>query len=547
MTQPDLLSAARRLEKSYQWEQAVDRYRRYLDGRDHASNVTACIGYARCLRNIGDTAAAADILTELIRWQPGDENVLLEQAALYESLMDWSAARKTLQELVRADPEKAKYYFRLGRAQVGLAELEAATDSYQSGLTQCHTIPYDDVVSRVQSMLPKKSAHVRSTYSLAGGLDNVGALIHDTGDSRYFTKIVQAGKSREQLYYEGLLQTHRYLSDISPVYIGSQRIDGLLYMTMELLNPNSAPPTFADAVAISRTIQTVRHADVSSDYANPDYKFQLDLNTPSVVKGFAHVHERRYNRQLFETLHRVTPTAADPGTADQIVHRLENIVMRNHLHILMSPPEHYTLLHGDFKPANIMSSAHGFRVIDWQGFRLGPRFLDIAKYAVHAKIPYPDVREKYLFTATADSLSTVEQIFFLYAYVLMVLLTSMRKSLSTGLASYIEPALADMEAAVIRLQTDEFASFAQLTADRIERLENDLADKESQAKIRSRKLRVRAAQARDIENENKLLSATNRRVKHRLTKVEHSTSWRLTAPLRRAAAAARRHARQFRK
>jgi hypothetical protein len=543
MTQTDLLAAARRLEKSHQWEQAVDHYRRYLDGRAHSSNVKACIGYARCLRNTGDTAAAADILTELIRYRAGDESVLLEQAALYELLMDWSSARNILQELVRINPGKAKYYFRLGRAQVGLAELDAATDSYRSGLAHGHTISYDDVVSRVQSMLPDKSAHVRSTYCLAGGLDNVGALIHDTGDNRYFTKIVQADKSREQLYYEGLLQRHPHLNDISPPYIGSQRIDGLLYMTMELLNPRSASPTFADAVAISQTIQTVRYAEVGPDYANPDYKFQLDLNTPSVVKGFAHVHERRYNRQLFETLHRLAPTAADPDTADQVVHRLENMVMRNRLYILMSPPEHYTLLHGDFKPANIMASARGFRVIDWQGFRLGPRFLDVAKYAVHAKTPYPDVREEYLFATTADGLSTVERIFFLYAYVLMILLTSMRKSLSTGLAAYIEPALSDMETAVTRLQTHEFASAAQLTADRIERLENQLADKESEAAIRSREIQVHTAQAQDTENDNQRLRAANRRLKHRLTKVEHSTSWRLTAPLRRIAAAVRRHTR----
>lgn len=541
MTSSDL-SEARMYEKRRQWDSAVDQYRKYI--ANCGSDITAYIGYARCLRNIGDTSAAARVLDKLTETHPFDEAVLREQAALYESLMAWGSAKATLQKLSSVNPRKPAYYFRLGRAQVGLRELEGARESYKSGLTYSHTQPYDDIIHTIQNALPASDAPIRTTYSLPGGLDNLGALIHQTDNKKYFTKIVQLGKHRERLFYEGLLQEHPQLHSVSPEYVDSHDIDGFLYLTMAALDPATDQPELSDIIEISHIIQSVHFDDMGVEYSNPEYKFQLDLNTPSVVKGFAHIHEQRYNRQLFATLHRLVPAADDAETAEYVVNRLEDRVMGRHLYALISPREHYRLLHGDFKPANIMASSDGWRVIDWQGFRIGPRFLDVAKYVVHAKTPYPVVKERYLSAAGPEPLTTVEQIFFLYTYILMVLLTSMRKPLNTGLAIYIEPALTDMDAYITRLQNEGGASLVSVLADYIQRLETQLAEKESEAQELSDKVGELTVRVNGLEREKRALRTKSRALKRRLKRLEKSTSWRLTAPLRRLATLAKRRTRK---
>lgn len=548
MTKSKLLSDAHGYEQSRQWQKASDRYRRYLTGRPYSSHLETYVSYARCLRHTGDTIAARHILDELVSSCLADETVLLERSALYESLMDWTSTQKVIQELVGIRPEKAAYYFRLGRAQVGTHDFEAAKKSYRIGLTQTHRQGWDVVIRRIQRSLPGSSSQVSSSYTLLGGFDNLGGLVHRTEAGGYFTKIVRARRDREALFYDGLLTQHPQLAGIAPTYHGCQDFDRLRYLTVQMLAPPDPAPELSRVIDISRTIQSVGHDDIGDRYANPAYKFALRLNTPSLVKGFTQIHRAGYNRQLFDTLHRLTPSAQDSDIAQRIVAHLETIIMRNRLYVLISPSEHYTLLHGDFKPANIMSdySTQRFRVIDWQGFRTGPRFLDLVKYVVHAKTPYEQIKDEYLFNQGVGGLSTVEQIFFLYAYVLMILLTSMGKPLTTGLAANIDPALSDMQKCVAQLKYEGFGSAMRTVENRVEQLDNQLTEQAAQVRQQSQDLNKLATRAPDVNQDHVSLSSTNRALKRRIHQLEQSTSWRMTAPLRRIARNGRGLARALR-
>lgn len=349
--------------------------------RPYASHAMSYTAYARCLRHTGDTIAAKRILDGLVSSRLANEAVLLEKSALDESMMDWAAAEEAIQELIRLRPDKAAYYFRLGRAQVGANELDAAEKSYRLGLTQTHPRGWDAVVRCIQDSLPGNRSPTSSKYTLTGGFDNFGGLVNRSEAGEYFTKIVQARRDRETLFYHGLLTQHPQLASISPRYYGSHDIDGLRYLTVQMLTPPDPAPELSQIIDISRTIQSVGYCDVGGEYANPAYKFELKFNTPSVVKGFTHIHRERYNRQLFDTLHRLAPSAHDAETAESVVAELESIIMKDHLYALMSPAEHYTLLHGDFKPSNIMSDA------------VAPRFLRHRLAGVQDRPAFPGYRQ----------------------------------------------------------------------------------------------------------------------------------------------------------
>lgn len=166
---------------------------------------------------------------------------------------------------------------------------------------------------------------------------------------------------------------------------------------------------------------------------------------------------------------------------------------------------------------------------------------------MHAKTSYTVLKDLYLFNETSGGLSTIEQIFFLDAYVLMVLLTSMRKPLlTTGLAANIDPALTDMRKCVARLKDDGFSSALRSVADRVERLDNQLSEQTAQNRQRSHDLDELATRAAELNQERESLVSTNRCLERRLHQLEHSTTWRLTRPLRRIARVSKRVARAAR-
>ena len=73
-----LLRAASDAEKRNNFDAAVGYYSRLLQAKPYDRDIT--IGLARNLRYVGQSASAADVLLELSRRQPDDEEIMLERA-----------------------------------------------------------------------------------------------------------------------------------------------------------------------------------------------------------------------------------------------------------------------------------------------------------------------------------------------------------------------------------------------------------------------------------------------------------------------------------
>src|SRR5699024_7570441 len=88
-------------------------------------------------------------------------------------------------------------------------------------------------------------------------------------------------------------------------------------------------------------------------------------------------------------------------------------------------------------------------------------FLDIVRFVTASSIPYEDVKAKYLFNDNTGNLSQIEQIFFLYAFILMHFVPSQNKSVNEKIDKWLRPALKDMEACVEQFKRDEFEVIIQ--------------------------------------------------------------------------------------
>lgn len=151
----------------------------------------------------------------------------------------------------------------------------------------------------------------------------------------------------------------------------------------------------------------------------------------------------------------------DDKAALSVVERLRYLIVDTQAYSAMSPERHYSLLHGDFIPGNVRidKATDAAKVFDWASFTTGPHFVDVVRYMVVASISYKSVNEHYLFNDEVEELSSVERIIFLYAFIVMHLITlqgrgSRPREAATAMRDFIKPALKDMESLILEWKRD---------------------------------------------------------------------------------------------
>lgn len=513
----NLLTLAKQYQKEHKWDKAIECYRQYMN--NNVDNCTDAVytSYSKCLRVAGQMPRAKEMLMKGNELYPQSEKILNEFFALYDVLGDWNAARSIANSLIEVNPEKADYYFKLGRSYASLRETKKAEQVYETGLTYLHGLSFNSLIEKIQKGFTDHPGDVTSEYLFINGKNNFGAMIHQYGNKKYFTKITKYNRDaqRERNFYKDILSRFPVLQEIVPMYIDSQVIDQVLYLTIEMIDAIPKTKYLDKVIDVSQHISTVKYQDLVEDFPNPDYLFQLKSRGVSICVFFTQIHKKYYNQKLVADLHMLTQQKGYSAKAAQIIHRLETLIMDNRLYAFIRPEKHYTLLHGDFITQNVkIKKDSGVpQVYDWAGVKIGPHFVDIARYLTASSVPYSDVKGIYLLNEKAGGkLSLIEKVFFLYAYILMRFVQPQNIQLDRNIAEFILPALEDMEAFISQFKRDEFGFIVQSL------LEEKDAEKRKNYKMKQR--------ISNLEKERKRLQV-------KLKNTLNSKSWKMTAPLRR--------------
>lgn len=519
MVEQDALTQAKQYQKQRKWDKAVEYYAQCMNDQANLADSTY-VSYAKCLRMIDQTKQAKEILQEGYSLYPKSEKVLVELFYLYEHLRSWENARSAASALIDVNPQKGEHYFKLGRAYAYLFNEEQAKQAYRTGLIYRHELPFENLIEKIKTGFTDDVKMVTTEYVFSGGKNNLGAFLHEYQGGKYFTKISKSNRStlREVAFYKNIYAQFPVLADIVPSYIDAQTLDNIQYLTIEAIDDSKQTKSIEQVIQASRQISAIAYQDIIKNYPNPDYTFSFKHKGYSIVLFFTQIHQEHYNKKLFASLKQYVAQKKYSEEVVQILTRVEALIMDNRLYAFIKPDEHYSLLHGDFTPNNIkVKNENGaVQVFDWASFKVGPHFLDVARYVAYAAsglISYDKVKELYLFNKqTEKGLSLIEQIFFLYAYILMYVADLKSKNRHKIVSEFMWPALEDMEECVARFKQEAFGSAMQSLLD----------DKNS------------------VTQENEKLRSTLKNVQKRKSdlevKLQHiveSRSWKITAPLRK--------------
>ncbi len=520
----NLFIQAQQYQREHNWHKAIACYEQLLNENKALCEDSVFVSYAKSLRINSQTKMAKDILIKGIKQHPRSEKILLEFLNLYDFLGDWVAANNVSKTLVKLRPTHAEYHFKLGRTYSFLLNPNKAKTAFQNGLQYTHQLPFEKIIEKIQRGFAEVPSDVKSTYIFVDGKNNLGGFIHRYRGKNFFTKIAKyinknTAAAREESFYKDLCTEFSHLKNFTPTYIDSQTIDGISYLTIEMIDTIQHPSgQYHDIINTAQEISSIRYEQITQNYSMPKYVYQFKRGRAiSVVHFFTQIHEKKYNEKLFQSLKLIIKQQSYPKAAAQVVQRLESAIMDNQLYRFILPKEHYSLLHGDFAYQNVIISSYDRlpRVIDWSTFTIGPHFIDIARYFTSLLVPYSTIKTIYLENInTGGKLSLIEQIFFLYALTLFYFQKLGRIGIETNLSGDLLPALEDLEKLVNKFNTE---MEVEVVAGH-QTINDDLREKDLQITQLQQRLSI-------VEAERKHLHK-------RLQNILSSKSWKITTPLR---------------
>lgn len=512
----DLLKLARKYQKNKEWKKAISNYEKYVKEVEGKCGDKVYASYARCLRRLGYINQAEKVLQKGQTLHPQSKRILKELYNLYSSRSDKEKAKSAAQSLVDLDPKNSSNYFRLGKVYASMLMKDEAKMNYITAIEYQHGMTIDELMEEIRKGFVKKDESVSSEYTFVSGRSNYGSFVHTYKGKKYFTKIsgyTQLAK-RERTFYKDLCEDFPVLKELVPTYIDSIVIDGILYLTLEMLE--TAPvENVNDIIITSREITTIPYKEIVKKYPNLRYSFGLKNKPNPLTILFTKIHSKVHNEKLFSSLYKLTKQNKYPDSVKEIIQTIESMIMDNQLYYFIIPEKHYSLMHGDFNRSNVQLSKldQHIKVLDWETFKIGPHFIDIARHLSGTLAPYSQVKEMYLDNEKMNgSLSLIEKIFFLYALILLYILTLREKQVGDNLDKYITPALQDMQELVSQfIKTDYFLNVNRLT-------EKGKKDKSTIA---------------HLKNVNSTLKKKINILERRHQKMLNSKSWKVTAPMRK--------------
>nr|WP_272873275.1 phosphotransferase [Alteribacter salitolerans] len=417
--------------------------------------------------------------------------------------------------MVKSDPGKPDYLFRMGRTYSFLDDYSKARQTYKKALERNHLTSFSSLIEKIEDSFPYSSSSYTSHYSYVDGKNNFGAILHENAHHRYFTKISaltgkKNGAAREESFYMEVCSDFPELKALVPGFVNTRHLDGLSYLTIEMINATPSDKKHAQQVVrASHKLTRVSYNDIIRKYAPPRYVYQFKKGRAiSVVHFFTQIHKESYNKKLFLSLHTIMKQHNYPEAVQQVITRLEKAIMANQLYRQMVPDEHYSLLHGDFAYQNVLINNEDSspQIIDWTTYTVGPRFIDTARYVTSLRLPFEEVNSLYIQDKeTGGSLSSVERVFFLYSLIVFYFQKFGQKDLETEISTTMLPALEELERLVLNINGE------------VKKM-NKEADKNLKLK--------------QLEHRIEVLEEVRRYMKKRLDDVLNSRSWRLTRPIR---------------
>jgi len=446
---------ARVFMKEKKWSDAIKCFFDALEMNKDQGDEYLYKNLGKCLRFEGDYHQALTILEEGMVRFPGSLPLYNELYFLFVDQNRWEDARSIAKKLIAIKPDEAKHYFKLGRCYNYLKKIDLAEQYFIKALEKKHNMALSDIILYVAKDIDPDLASIQSRYFFIGGKNNYGAIEHiqhgNKGSATYITKIVSASKTKEIVFYDKICKQYPKLQSITPKIISIKEFNGTNFITMEKIIGHRPDKNRAQDVlnSVLSKITSVRYSEeLLNCFAPPLYRLALKKDRSQAVSlFFSSIHKESTNRRLFMLLDKKLSSANYSAASINILRHLEKIIMNFKLYEKIIPEKHYSFLHADLGPHNILLKNDLCPyVLDWNSYTIGLSCFDAAYFLSRYKFSFEEIEKLYLNNINiGKDLDNIENIFFIYALIVIWFQRFNRKDFDRAHLKYLDPAMDRLE------------------------------------------------------------------------------------------------------
>ncbi|RNA67974.1 hypothetical protein EBO34_14890 [Alteribacter keqinensis] len=251
-----------------EWKKAIACYETYIKESKGTAPDQVFQLLARALRFNGHPKRSLTVIQQGLNQFPESETLLVELHQHYDFTAEWKKAKSVAKKLVKSDPGKPDYLFRMGRTYSFLDDYSKARQTYKKALERKHLTSFSSLIEKIEDSFPDSSSSYTSHYRYVDGINNFGAIFHENAHHRYFTKISSLtgkknGAAREESFYMEVCSDFPELKALVPGFVNTRHLDGLSYLTIEMINATPSDKKHAQqAVRASHKLTRVSYNDI---------------------------------------------------------------------------------------------------------------------------------------------------------------------------------------------------------------------------------------------------------------------------------------------
>lgn len=524
---------ARKYKNEKQWKKAIENFEKQKN-QNLEIGVEDSLIYAHCLFMDGQIGRAKNVLLSVLKKNNKYEEALYQLLIIYDNQSAWNEAFDIIKQLLTIDSSNPDYYFYMGRINSYLRNNEEAKNNYINGLLFKHDTNYEELVEMIQKECFPDYEGIDSSYVFMGGKNNLGAFVHKVNNEEFITKITKIGNGskKETTFYEEVVSLFPQVQDAVPRFISSINKNDINYLTIEKIEFNNSACSFDDVVKASQLVSSIPYKSINRKFPNSNYNYRLKNRANFITPYFTNIHKKVYNNKLFNNLKKFSEQRGDSQVIQDIILYLEHEIMDNELFLYINPDKHYSLLHGDFQPSNILfdKKSEKIKIIDWPTFKVGPKFIDLTRYFQASLTSFKDIQSYYLNNDEVNKLELIEKVFFLYSFILFHFLILNKHNVYSNLNHFIIPALIEMNKLIKECLGSSYIEHIDFLNDIITDFNTLVIEENSKLSIHNRELKK---DNKRIKKDIKTLVEENKRTKNKLQRILNSKSWKLTSPFRK--------------
>lgn len=439
------------------WINASKSYCEYLNKKNRITNEVIYIDYIHCMKMY--IFEGKQVTKEIIGTYENECTKIVKRLSRHKTEM---------KKIIEIDTLASEYFFSIGQIYAYFQARNKARINYINGIEIYHGRSLENIISIIQKNLDLPG-EVKSTFEFISGRNNYGVLIHQYKDKQYITKISTNSTltKRENFFYKEISPKYKQLQGLTPYYVCNIRIDDLSYLTMEMIDSvDSNVNNIEQIIKTSQKISSLPYEEINKLAPNLNYKFILKNKPNTVIFLFTKIHKKKYNKKLLNDLSDLLNKHNYSKEVKSVVPRLGELIVDNGLYNYISLKKHYSLIHGDFNARNVrvIKKSGEIKVIDWETFKIGFKHIDVARYFSGLRIPFVQIQQSYLENDELNGdLDLIEKIFFVYALIILYILTIRENDINNYLDTHIRAALNYLEQNINEFKKENYTEqFAEL-------------------------------------------------------------------------------------